>query len=107
VKETKMGDLNISECTREPSANATGVNVQSTGKFMAPMQTLPLWNMRTHDTHLVQLLHECATERNPITVDPLPSGVEDITNILQALSHEDASLIAKTEILSLDDIHYF
>jgi hypothetical protein len=62
--------------------------------------------MRTHDTHLAQLLSERATERNPITIDPLPS-VEDMANILQALSLEDAILIAKTETLSqLIDIRF-
>jgi hypothetical protein len=59
--------------------------------------------MRTHDTHQVQSPRDGSTERNPITIDPLTS-IEDIANILQVLSHTDAILIAKTQILSLDDI---
>ena len=59
--------------------------------------------MRTHDTHLVQSLREGSTERNPITIDPLPS-FEDTINLLQVLSHKDAILIAKTDIFSLNGI---
>jgi hypothetical protein len=54
-------------------------------------------------THLVQFLRVRSTVRNPILVDPLPS-LEDIANLLQVSSLQDAILIGKTEILSLDDI---
>ncbi len=54
-------------------------------------------------TNLVRLLRERSTERNPINMEPLPS-VRDIANVLQLSSPEDAILIARTEILSLDDI---
>jgi hypothetical protein len=54
-------------------------------------------------THLVQFLRVRSTVRNAILVDPLPS-LEDIANLLQVSSLQDAILIGKTEILSLDDI---
>jgi hypothetical protein len=40
---------------------------------------------------------------NLFTVEPMPS-VEDIANIIQFLSVEDAILITQMEILCLDDI---
>jgi hypothetical protein len=59
--------------------------------------------MRAHETYVVHLLRTGSTERNPITIDPLPS-VEDIAKVIEGSSQEDAILIAKTEILSLDEL---
>ncbi len=59
--------------------------------------------MRTHLTHLVRMLRGLPTLGNPVTVEPLPF-IGDIANVIQHSSSEDAILIAKTEILCLDDI---
>jgi hypothetical protein len=64
---------------------------------------LYLCNIRTHETHQVHSCHEGLMPGNPITIDPLPS-LEDIFKIFQVLSLEDAILIARTEIVCLDDL---
>jgi hypothetical protein len=55
----KMNDVNdvnvLSQATMGPSEEPTRIKVQSTGKFWRKPEIL-ICDMRTHDTHLVQLL---------------------------------------------------
>jgi hypothetical protein len=91
------------EGTPIPVEMGTGEIVQSTGKFWRQPEIL-ICDTRTHVTHLVGMLRGLSTAAgNPITVQPF-SSVGDIANVIRVSSVEDAILIAKTEILCLDDI---
>jgi hypothetical protein len=59
--------------------------------------------MRTHVTHPVHIVHTECTQRNRVSIDPLPS-VDDICAIAENESMEDAILMAEQEISCLDDL---
>ncbi len=100
--------MNFYENAEKSAGTTTGCTdptndfVQSTSKFWRQPEIL-ICDMMTHVTHLVRLLRWLPTTGNPITVEPLRSILE-IANVIQLLSVEDAILIAKSEILCLNDI---
>jgi hypothetical protein len=57
----------------------------------------------THATNLVGLLHISSTARNPTSKQTLPS-VDNIAEIAELLTQEDAIIIAQDKISCLDDM---
>jgi hypothetical protein len=102
TEEMRSNVMDPVEGTSIPVEMGTGEIVQSTGKFWRQPEIL-ICDTRTHVTHLVRMLRGLSTAGNLITIQPF-SSVGDIANVIRVSSVEDAILIAKTEILCLDDI---
>jgi hypothetical protein len=60
-------------------------------------------NIIANVTHLVGLLHTSCTTRNPTSKQHLPS-VDNIAEIAELLTHEDAIILMQDEIACLDDM---
>jgi hypothetical protein len=59
--------------------------------------------MKAHVTHPVHVVHKGCTQRNRVSINPLPS-VDDICAFAENESMEDAIIMAKNEISCLDDL---